>query len=174
MLFDEPVSLVVRYTWFLSLSLLDCRKRGPYLGIWRQNEFKFFAGRTYTRYRNAFHNQSPFRCTLDCREQQSGRLAATLRANFTAKLTLKISRNRRKKSCEIGQFYRAINPKNPAKFVFSSREIPEGLLISGTKKNVLELRDKTYLRNKLKLTYHYILSYIYNSFIVRHKRRIYF
>ena len=30
------------------------------------------------------------------------------------------------------------------------------------------------LRKKLKLTYHYILSYIYNSFIVRHKRRIYF
>ena len=39
-----------------------------------------FAGRTYTRYRNAFHKQSPFRCTLDCREQQSGRLATTLRA----------------------------------------------------------------------------------------------
>ena len=32
-----------------------------------------------------------------------------------------------------------------------------------------------YLRNELKLTYHYILSYIYNAFIVRHnKRRIYF
>ena len=26
------------------------------------------------------------------------------------------------------------------------------------KKNVLERRDKTYLRNELKLTYHYILS----------------
>ena len=34
---------------------------------------------------------------------------------------------------------------------------------------------KLYLRNELKLTYHYILSYIYNTFIVRHnKRRIYF
>ena len=34
---------------------------------------------------------------------------------------------------------------------------------------------KTYLRNELKLTYHYILSYIYNKFIVRYnKRRIYF
>ena len=43
------------------------------------------------------------------------------------------------------------------------------------KKNVSERRDKTYLRNELKLTYHYILSYIYNTFIVRHyKRRIYF
>ena len=32
-----------------------------------------------------------------------------------------------------------------------------------------------YLRNKLKLTYHYILSYIYNIFIVRHNKwRIYF
>ena len=32
-----------------------------------------------------------------------------------------------------------------------------------------------YLRNELKLTYHYILSYIYNTFIVRHnERRIYF
>ena len=48
-----------------------------------------------------------------------------------------------------------------------------GGLISGIKK-ISELRDKMYLRNKLKLTYHYILSYIYNSFIVRHKRRIYF
>ena len=28
------------------------------------------------------------------------------------------------------------------------------------KKNVLEQRDKTYLRNELKLTFHYILSYI--------------
>ena len=35
--------------------------------------------------------------------------------------------------------------------------------------------SKTYLRNELKLTYHYILTYIYNTFIVRHnKRRIYF
>ena len=43
------------------------------------------------------------------------------------------------------------------------------------KKKVLERRDKTYLRNKLKLTYHYILSYIYNTFIVHHnKRRSYF
>ena len=43
------------------------------------------------------------------------------------------------------------------------------------KKNVSERRDKTYLRNELKLTYHYILSYIHNTFIVRHyKRRIYF
>ena len=80
---------------------LDCRKRGLYLGIWQQNEFRFFAGRTYTRYKNAFHKQSPFRCILDCREQQSGRLAATLWANFTMKLTLKILQNRRKKSCKI-------------------------------------------------------------------------
>ena len=44
------------------------------------------------------------------------------------------------------------------------------------KKNVLERLDKTYLRNELiKLTYHFILSYIYNTFIVRHnKRRTYF
>ena len=44
-------------------------------------------------------------------------------------------------------------------------------------KNVTERRDKTYVRNKLhvKLTDHYILSYIYNTFIVRHNRRtIYF
>ena len=99
---------------------LDCRKRGPYLGIWQQNEFRFFAGRTYTRYKNAFHKQSPFRCILDCREQQSDRLAATLWANFTMKLTLKILQNRRKKSCKIGQFYCKINPKNPAKSVFFS------------------------------------------------------
>ena len=49
-----------------------------------------------------------------------------------------------------------------------------GGLISGwaykrNKKNVLERRDKTYLRNELKLTFRYILSYIYNTFIVRHK-----
>ena len=44
-----------------------------------------------------------------------------------------------------------------------------------SKKNVSERRDETYLRNELKLTYHYILSYTYNAFIVRHnKRRIYF
>ena len=50
-----------------------------------------------------------------------------------------------------------------------------GGLISGIKKNVSERRDKTYLRNELKLTYHYILSCIYNTFIMRHdKRRIYF
>ena len=55
-----------------------------------------------------------------------------------------------------------------------------GGLVSGraykrNKKNVSERRDKTYLRNELKLTYQYILSYIYNTFIVRHnKRRIYF
>ena len=55
-----------------------------------------------------------------------------------------------------------------------------GALISGwaykwNKENVSERRDKTYLRNELKLTYHYILSYIYNTFIVRHiKRRICF
>ena len=36
------------------------------------------------------------------------------------------------------------------------------------KKNVPERLDKTYLRNELKLTYHYIFSYIYNTFIVRH------
>ena len=29
--------------WFLSLLSLDCRKRGPYLGIWWQNEFRLFA-----------------------------------------------------------------------------------------------------------------------------------
>ena len=55
-----------------------------------------------------------------------------------------------------------------------------GRLISGcaymrNKKYVSERRDKTYLRDELKLTYHYILSYIYNTFIVRHnKRRIHF
>ena len=50
-----------------------------------------------------------------------------------------------------------------------------GGLIGGIKKNVWERRDKTYLRNELKLTYHYILSYIHNTFIVRYsKRRIYF
>ena len=38
--------------------------------------------------------------------------------------------------------------------------------------NVLEQRDKTYLRNELKLTYHYILSYIYNTFIVCHNKQI--
>ena len=37
------------------------------------------------------------------------------------------------------------------------------------KKNVSERRHKTYLRNELKFTFHYILSYIYNTFIVRHK-----
>ena len=44
------------------------------------------------------------------------------------------------------------------------------------KKEVSEGQDKTYLRNELKLTYHYIYScYIYNTFIVRHsERRIYF
>ena len=49
-----------------------------------------------------------------------------------------------------------------------------GGLISGWaykrhKNNVSERRDKTYLRNELKLTFRYILSYIYNTFIVRHK-----
>ena len=51
-----------------------------------------------------------------------------------------------------------------------------GGLISGwaykpNKKNVSEQRDKTYLRNELKLTFYYILNYIYNTFIlqVRHK-----
>ena len=33
-----------------------------------------------------------------------------------------------------------------------------GGLISGIKKNVWERRDKTYLRDELKLKYHYILS----------------
>ena len=42
-----------------------------------------------------------------------------------------------------------------------------GGLISRIKENVSERRDKTYLRNELKLTFHYILSYIYNTFIVR-------
>ena len=37
------------------------------------------------------------------------------------------------------------------------------------KKTVLERRDKMYLKNELKITFHYILSYIYNTFIVRHK-----
>ena len=46
--------------WFLSLLSLDCRNRGPYLGIWRQNEFRFFSGRTYTRYRNASISNLPF------------------------------------------------------------------------------------------------------------------
>ena len=88
--------------------------------------FRFFAGRTYTRYRNTFHNdkQSPFRCTLDCREQQSGRLAATLTANFTAKLTVKISRNRRKKSREItaksGNFTANLTLKIPRNLSFFS------------------------------------------------------
>ena len=55
-----------------------------------------------------------------------------------------------------------------------------GGLISGwaykwNKKNGTERRNKTHLRNDLKLTYHYVLSYIYNTFIVRcNKRRIYF
>ena len=55
-----------------------------------------------------------------------------------------------------------------------------GGLISGwaykrNKNNVSEWRDIAYLRNELKLTYHYILSYIYNTFIVRHNKwRIYF
>ena len=49
-----------------------------------------------------------------------------------------------------------------------------GGLISGwaykrNKKNVSERRDKTYLRNELKLTFRYSLSYIYTKFIVRHK-----
>ena len=51
---------------------------------------------------------------------------------------------------------------------------PAGGLISGIKKNLSERRDKTYLRNELKLRYHYILSYIYNIFIVRYnKQRMY-
>ena len=46
--------------------------------------------------------------------------------------------------------------------------------LSGIKK-CFERRDKTFLSNELKLTYHYILSYINNTFIVRHnKRKIYF
>ena len=123
MLFHEPVSLVVRQTWFLSLlSLpLDYRKRGPYLGIWRQNEFRFVAGRTYTRYRNAFHKQSSFRSTLDCREQQSGRLAATLTANFTAKLTPKISQNRCKKSRKITAKLTPNIPRNLSFFPRNTR-----------------------------------------------------
>ena len=35
---------------------------------------------------------------------------------------------------------------------------------------VSERRGETYLRNELKLTHHYILSYIYNTFIVRHNK----
>ena len=43
-----------------------------------------------------------------------------------------------------------------------------GGLISGwaykqNEKNCSERRDKAYLRNRLKLTYHYVLSYIYNT-----------
>ena len=50
-----------------------------------------------------------------------------------------------------------------------------GGLISGwaykrNKKNVLERHDKTYLRNECKLTYCYILSYIYNTFIVHYNK----
>ena len=49
---------------------------------------------------------------------------------------------------------------------------PGGLI---SVKNVLERRDKIYLKNELKLTYHCILSYIYNTFTVRHnKRKTYF
>ena len=54
-----------------------------------------------------------------------------------------------------------------------------GGLVSGwaykrNKKHVSEGRGKTYLRNELKLSYHYISSYINNTFSVRHnKRRIY-
>ena len=47
--------------------------------------------------------------------------------------------------------------------------------ISGITKNISERGDKTYLRNELKQTLHYIKSYIYNTFTVRHnERRIYF
>ena len=50
-----------------------------------------------------------------------------------------------------------------------------GGLISGwaykrNKKTVSERRDKMYLTNELKLTYHYILSYIYNTFIVHYNK----
>ena len=48
-------------------------------------------------------------------------------------------------------------------------------LISGIKKMFRNDEIKQYLRNELKQTYHYILSYIYNTFTVRHnKRKIYF
>ena len=40
------------------------------------------------------------------------------------------------------------------------------------RRNVLERRDKTYLRNEVKLAYHYIWSYIYNTYTVRHNIRI--
>ena len=40
-----------------------------------------------------------------------------------------------------------------------------GGLVSRIKKNVSERRDKMYLKNELKLTYHYILSYIFNNYI---------
>ena len=73
---------------------------------------------------------------LDCKEQQSGRLAATLRANCTVKLTLKISRNRRKKSREItaksANFTAKLTLKIPRNLSFFSREIPEGLSLLGT------------------------------------------
>ena len=130
MLFHEPVNLVQLFDKLGSSACCHWTAENvdQYLGIWRQNEFRFFAGRTYTHYRNAFHKQSPFRCTLDCREQQSGQLAVTLTANFTAKLTLKISQNWHKKSREISQFYCEINPKNPTKFVFFSAKYQKACL----------------------------------------------
>ena len=51
-----------------------------------------------------------------------------------------------------------------------SLHVYPGALINGIK-NVSERRDKTYLRNELKRTYHYILSYICNRFIVCHNIR---
>ena len=53
---------------------------------------------------------------------------------------------------------------------------PGGLILRAIKKlSVSPRQEKTYLRNELKLTYHYILSYIYNTFTVRHnKRRMFF
>ena len=60
-------------------------------------------------------------------------------------------------------------------WAYNQGDLYPGGLISGIK-NVSERRDKMYLGNELKLTCHdYILSYIYNTFIVRqNKRRIYF
>ena len=42
---------------------------------------------------------------------------------------------------------------------------PGGLILKKTKTKFSERQNKMYLRNKLKLTYHYILSFIYNTFI---------
>ena len=59
-------------------------------------------------------------------------------------------------------------------WAYKRGDLYPGGFISGVKK-CSERRDKTYLRNELKPTYHYILIYIHNIFIVRHnKQRVYF